>query len=46
LRRDNFKKPKRESSPSEQVDLIPIFYSKEEKHKDDLQQKQQAPLHQ
>jgi hypothetical protein len=37
LRRYSFKKPKREVGPSEQVDPISIFDSKEEKQKDDLQ---------
>jgi hypothetical protein len=46
LRRYNFRKPKKEAGPSEQVGPISIFDSKEEKQKDDLQQEQEAQLHQ
>jgi hypothetical protein len=46
LKRCSFRKPKKETSPNEQVFLISIFKTKEEKQKDDLQQQQQAPLHQ
>ncbi len=46
LRRCSFRKPKKEGSPNEQVDIISIFIFEEEKQKDDLQQQQQAPLHQ
>jgi hypothetical protein len=45
LKRYNFRKPKRKAGPSDQVSLISISNSKEEKQKDDLQQKQKMPLH-
>jgi hypothetical protein len=47
LRRYNFRKPRREASPSEQINSIFIFDFEEKKQKDDLQQQQQqVPLHQ
>ncbi len=46
LRRYSFKKPKREVGSSEQVGPISIFDYEEKKQKDDLQQEQEAPLHQ
>jgi len=36
LRRYNFRKPRREASPSEQVNPISIFNSKEEKQNADV----------
>ncbi len=45
LRRHNYRKPRRKASPSEQVGLISIYDSKEEKHKDNLQE-QEVPSHQ
>jgi hypothetical protein len=35
LKRYNFRKPKREASPSEQINPISISNSEEKKHKDD-----------
>ncbi len=46
LKRYNFRKPKREVNPSEQIDLISIFDFEEKKHKDNSQQQQKLPLHQ
>jgi hypothetical protein len=37
LKRYNFRKPKREVNPSEQIDLISIFDFEEKKHKDNSQ---------
>jgi hypothetical protein len=45
LRRYNFRKPRREASPSEQIGLISISNYEEKLIKDDLQQEQQMPLH-
>jgi hypothetical protein len=46
LRRYNFRKPRREGGPNEQVDSISISDFEEELQKDNLQQEQQVPLHQ
>jgi len=46
LRRYSFKKPRRKVGSSEQVGPISIFDYEEKKQKDDLQQEQEAPLHQ
>jgi hypothetical protein len=45
LKRFYFKKPRRKACPSEQVNPISIFDCEEKKHKDDLQQEQEVPLH-
>jgi hypothetical protein len=45
LRRYNFRKPRREAGPSEQVNLISIFNFEKEKHKDNLQQEEEVSLH-
>ncbi len=46
LRRYNFRKPKKQIGPSEQVDPILISNLEEDQQKDNLQQQQQSPLHQ
>jgi hypothetical protein len=46
LKRDNFRKPKKEANTSEQVGSISIFNSNEKKQKDDLQQHQETPSQQ
>jgi hypothetical protein len=46
LKKHNFRKLKRDASPSEQVDSISIFEFEEEKQNDNLQQDQEMPLHQ